>query len=304
MEGVLRHLEGIQWGTRVQQLIPYLNGLLVVLLAYVLAGLTWRVWVSLNDTESGTFISSPVVVKTASSLKPAASDSLETVSSLHLFGKAEVNKSEPVKNVIDAPETRLSLSLKGIFATSEAGQGLALIAEGKSQEQLYHVGDALTGGAVLHEVLADKVILKRGGRFETLTLPREMIGKDKKASTGTSSAPSTKRTGRVSAVSHQLKLMRDKIAEDPTQALNLIQASPVMENGTMKGYQVRPGKQRSLFTGTGLRSGDVVTSVNGIELSDMSQMGALFSKFKSSDTFNITVERGGRARQLTIDLTK
>ena len=55
------------------------------------------------------------------------------------------------------------------MAISSGGQGRALIAEGSATEKVYKVGDSLSGGAILHEVLADKVILKRGGRFETLT---------------------------------------------------------------------------------------------------------------------------------------
>jgi len=101
---------------------------------------------------------------------------LNSVSALHLFGKADAPESVPVQSVINAPETRLSLTLKGIVAASSGAQGRALIAEGSATEKVYKVGDVLSGGAVLHEVLTDKVILKRGGRFETLTLPRKRVG--------------------------------------------------------------------------------------------------------------------------------
>lgn len=70
----------------------------------------------------------------------------------------------------------------------------------------------------------------------------------------------------------------------------------------IKGYRVNPGKQRRLFHGTGLRAGDVVTSVNGIALSDPAQMATLFAQFKSASRFDLTVERGGRPTSLTIDL--
>jgi general secretion pathway protein C len=225
---------------------------------------------------------------------------------MHLFGEASAPQGVPVQSVVDAPETRLSLTLKGIVALSEGGQGRALIAAGSAEEKVYKVGDVVSGGAVLHEVLVDKVILKRGGRFETLTLPRkraELSGASN--GTGKSADNRTRRSsisGPRSAISHQLSTLRDRIAEDPQQAFNLVQVQPVMEAGVIKGYRVNPGKQRRLFHGTGLRAGDVVTSVNGIALSDPTQMATLFTQFKEASRFDLVVERGGRKTSLTVDL--
>ena len=151
------------------------------------------------------------------------------------------------------------------------------------------------------------MILKRGGRFETLTLPRERaIQPDaapaSKSARRSSARPQSARSNAGGAISGQLRTLRDGIVANPQQAFNLIQAQPVMEGGAIKGYRVNPGKQRRLFHGTGLRAGDVVTSVNGIALSDPAQMATLFEQFKTADRFNLLVERGGRQTSLTVNL--
>jgi general secretion pathway protein C len=52
----------------------------------------------------------------------------------------------------------------------------------------------------------------------------------------------------------------------------------------------------------GLRPGDVVTSVNGIPLSDPTQMGQLFEQLSSARRLDVTVERGGRQSRLSLEL--
>lgn len=307
MEGLFHRLSAVQWFERSQSLIPWFNTLLVMFLAYIFAGIGWHVWLQHSDSaEHGLLVATPMQ-KDSNSRKDAW---LDAVAVMHLFGEADAPQATRVQSVMDAPETRLSLTLRGIVALSAGSEGRALIAEGSAAEKIYQVGDALSGGAVLYEVLADKVILKRGGRFETLTLPREretFSGVAGAGSTTGKRATGAQNLSRNSsaAMSRQLRTLRNRVVRDPQQAFSLVQATPVMDGGKLKGYRVSPGKkERRLFQGTGLRAGDVVTSVNGISVGDPAQMATLFTQFKSADSFDLVVERGGKQNSLTIDLGK
>ncbi len=293
-EGLFHRLSAIGWTEFAQRLIPWLNALLVLMLAYVMAGLSWRAW-----PQAGAGHPLIAVELPASQLAGGRAVTLDAVAKLHLFGQAESpQESAPQQAVVDAPETRLSLTLRGIIALSSGGVGRALIAEGSAQEKLFKVGDTLSGSAVLHEVQVDRVILKRNGRFETLTLPRERL-----ESTGGPGAGHGNQTrGPISKRIRQLRTLRDDIAANPQLAFSLIQAQPVMEGDKIKGYRVNPGRQRQLFQGTGLRPGDVVTHVNGIALGDAAQTATLFAQFKSAERFDLTVERRGQPTSLSIDL--
>lgn len=302
-DSLLQRLSGVQRLDLSRHLIPWINLLLVLSLAYLLAGMSWRLW---PQTAGGALIaaSSP----TTSVAKGGSG--LDALAALHLFGEAAKAEALLAPSVIDAPETRLSLTLRGIVAVSSGSEGRALIAEGSADEKLYRVGDALSGGAVLHEVLRDKVILKRAGRFETLTLPR-----DEMTPTGPAEAPS--RVNRNSSgeskaalrggvgnasVGSQLRTLRDNVLASPQQAFDMVQAQPVMEGGGIKGYRVNPGKERALFNRVGLRPGDVVTQVNGIPVGDSSQLMTLYERFKTAEQFDLVIERGGRETHLAIDL--
>jgi general secretion pathway protein C len=300
-DSLLHHLPALRRFEVSPRLISWINMLFVLLLAYALAGISWQLWPLQTGSRAALL---PVVSPSHSGSATSGAVSLGGVAAMHLFGVA-APEAMPVPSVVDAPETRLSLTLRGIVALSEGGEGRALIAAGSATEKVYKVGDLVSGGAILHEVLSDKVILKRGSRFETLTLPRERAKLSVPPSSSREKVNSGSRgitPGPRGAVMHQLSTLRDRIAEEPQQAFDLVQVQPVMEAGMIKGYRVNPGKQRRLFHGTGLRAGDVVTSVNGIALSDPAQMATLFAQFKSASRFNLEVERGGRPTSLTIDL--
>lgn len=98
----------------------------------------------------------------------------------------------------------------------------------------------------------------------------------------------------------RLKAVRESILQNPQEAMQLINAQPVMDGGQLKGYRVNPGKDRRLFNSVGLRPGDIVTSVNGIQLNDPTQMGNLFDQLRTAGQLNVTVERGGQQRQLSL----
>jgi general secretion pathway protein C len=301
-DSLLHRLSGVQRLELSRRLIPWLNLLLVLSLSYVLAGISWRLW---PQTESGAALFATSLPATSAAKEGTGLDAL---AALHLFGTALAPEAKPAESVIDAPETALSLTLRGIVAVSAGSGGRALIAEGSGDERLYMVGDFLSGGAMLHEVLIDRVILKRAGRFETLTLPRDQItqtppaGASGSVTKGRSSGSGTRVGGNNSSVVGQLRTLRDNVVANPQQAFDMVQAQPVMEGGSIKGYRVSPGKERAMFSGTGLRSGDVVTRVNGIPVGDTAQLATLYEKFKTAERFDLVVERGGQETSLTINL--
>jgi len=285
--------------------IPWLNTLLVVLLAWSLAQFTWRLVPS--DTGGSAIVVQPVNASSAKNTGAKPVD-LQQVAALHLFGDAARAPAEQVEAPVSAPETALNLTLKGLIAVDNQEQALAIIAQGSGDEQAYRVGDSVPGGAKLHEILADRVILQRGGRFETLTLPKEKVtdGADntppRSPVTSRPPRPGLTPNGRYGPGAQQLKAMRERLLKNPQEAMQMINAQPVMDGGQMKGYRVTPGRDRRLFSSVGLRPGDIVTSVNGIPLSDPAQMGQLFDQLTSARPLDVTVERGGRQSHLSLDL--
>lgn len=297
MDGMARRLAQGAWSGKLKRLIPGINLLLIVVLAYTLAGLSWQVMPEVTFPDEIL----PSAVGPVSIAQKSNRPALGPVAALHLFGEASeeapaITPSAPV----NAPETRLSLTLRGVVAIATGA--VALIASGSAEEQIYKVGDALPGGAKLHEVQADRVILERGGRFETLTLPKDANSSSAGAGTPVSKDRGMMPGGVTGRGAPELRAMRDQLVQNPQEAFNLVRAQPVMDGDSLKGYRIMPGRERALFNGTGLRPGDVVTRINGLPLNDPTQVGQLFEQLKSSNRFDVVVERGGRETQLTVDL--
>src|SRR5512147_2706695 len=96
-----------QWLNVVNKyLAPAVTAVLVVTIAYQLAGITW----SLVPGPPPTIAARPAA---AAATQPPLD--AEKLTSSHLFGEAH-EEAAPVVTTVDAPDTTLSLSLTGILA--------------------------------------------------------------------------------------------------------------------------------------------------------------------------------------------
>jgi len=141
--------------------------ILLVLLVQSFAELTWSFFEDKEKEAVTTNNQRPSIKSNNTKVAPA---SLNQVVQYHLFGNATKKATVVQQKVINAPDTRLHLVLQGVFASTNKEKALAIIATKKGKGKAYRIGKKVNGGAVLHAVYADRVILKRGGKLETLRL--------------------------------------------------------------------------------------------------------------------------------------
>jgi general secretion pathway protein C len=213
------------------------------------------------------------------------------VVSAHLFGEPGA-EALPPDETVDAPETQLSLQLRGTIAGTEGQKTLAIIAERGGEERVYEVGDAVPGGATLHQVRSDQVILRRAGRLEALKLPRseELVGTRRTSAVPRSTSPAA----RVATV-------QEIVQQGGASLTEVIRPQPVFKDGRQQGYRVYPGRQRQQFAELGLRPGDLVTQINGMALDDPAEGMEIFRSLADATSVSVTVERNGQTEILTLD---
>ncbi len=103
--------------------------------------------------------------------KPTVSGTRQ-VSTLFLFGKKET-KANPAPQVIDAPITRLKLTLLGAIAADITENSKAIIQIDNKQIAVVQVGDPLPGtNARIHQIQPTQVVLIRNGKLERLAIIR------------------------------------------------------------------------------------------------------------------------------------
>ncbi|MGH8284320.1 MAG: type II secretion system protein GspC [Steroidobacteraceae bacterium] len=228
---------------------------------------------------------------------PAARQRVDVaaIANSHLFGEPRADPS----SAEDAPQTNMPLVLTGIIAADDPQNGLAIVGESAVAARVRAVGDSLPGGARLHAVYSDRVLLDRGGRLEALVLPRQ--------STGGAGATPSARPPPVAAVRSEnpaVERMRQLITEEPGVISDIMRQQPVFAQGKQRGYRVYPGRNRQAFMRLGLRPGDLVTAINGTPLDDPARGAEIFRTIGSSSEARVTVMRNGRAQELTLNMAQ
>jgi general secretion pathway protein C len=282
-----------QWlGAANRFLPPGVTALLVLAIAYQLATLTWTVL-------PGAPSSAPLPALAPSADRGAATQSSADFSALlaaHPFGEAPKETARPVETVVDAPDTTLSLTLTGIlFGEGDIG-GQAIISSSRAQEKTYQIGQAIenANGATLHSVHADRVILNRGDRLETLRLPKQL----------SSAAPRALGPMMAPAAAAPTDSLRQVISQNASRLTDVVRLAPHVEQGQVVGFRVNPGRDRATFEALGLRAGDVVTDINGTVLDDPGRGLEVFEALGESTMANVTVLRDGAPQVLVIDTSQ
>ncbi len=217
-----------------------------------------------------------------------------SIASWRIFGQVDATAQA-------APPTALALHLRGTVV-AEAGQGLALIADAQGRERAYRVGDAVLDDAVLDEVHADRVVLRRAGGRETLRL-RQVEGAQpgtvRQRPAPTADPSGGYLTGAMNFGAPDLATAR--AAQTPSLAAIAASANvlPAMENGEFVGVRLAVADP-VLLERVGLHPDDIVIAVNGAAVADPEQRTALEAALRGSGPLVLTVRREGRDRQLTV----
>lgn len=286
-------LRGLSPGTIASHLMPHLPQIATWTLA-ILAGVQASV-------IANSVINDPVVESLAEPTIPAAAPVKRTVDvqsivSAHVFGEATAE--EAGTNPEEAPQTTLTLVLAGTIAVSDAKKGLGIIGETAQNAKVYSVGESIPGGATLHAVYLDRVILDRAGQLEALLLPRQQpVGTSNPARL---QPPSTASSPQAAGVER----MRRMIAQDPGSVAEIMRPQPVFSGGQQRGYRVYPGRNRQQFQQLGLQPGDLITAINGTPLDDAARGMEIFRSIGSASQVRVSIERKGRQQELTLNMAQ
>ena len=298
--------------------------LIVVLVLWSLSSVSQLIWIP--------FRTNPIEVAPALALNPpkptggkqAAVIDTSGVLGLGLFGgspEAFVDAdsaalTEASRDGIEqnAQETRLALTLTGIVASTEDGRGSAVIKSGAA-EQVYAVGDALpaSGQVVLAKVMPQQVVIDNNGTYELMKLyegpgiaiptrtaraPRQDAAASLAGSNPNAASPSATAAEQTALASQY----RRQLYDSPESLASVVSVSPVREGDRMVGYRIAPGADRVAFDAFGFQTGDIVTAVNGLALSDASNTVKLYQTMKDATQASFDIERDGGNVTVNVDL--
>ena len=159
---------------------------------------------------------------------------------------------------IDVPPTSLSLRLYGIRYSNSGQLDAAILGFDPNNQRIYKTNEVIADNIILEFIEPERVVISRGGIRESVTFDSDTV-----------LSPET-----IKVLANSSKGIR--VEDINSSALSqMISFQPYFSNGTLKGYQIYPGNQSKLFDSSGLKSGDVLVAVNGLDIKDPSVLKEL-----------------------------
>jgi len=282
------------------KLVNGINVVLVLMLSYSLAQLTWRLTPAPEPMPLPPQAVSSSASGQSANLTDRGAALVKQLPQWHLFGQADRAVAAPAQEEI--PETKLKLTLRGLLASDNPDESWAIVAGPSGKEEFYKIGGKkkLPGNAKLTEIHADRIVLERRGKYETLRLPKESLNLAPATRTRNARAPRTTRNSRRSGSNISLREYRDTLLNNPEQVADLVTIAPVRKRGRFVGYSLQPGRDAEFLRQYGLQPGDVVTSVNGVALDSPTKGFGVLRDLTSATSLEIEIERNGRRQHFSL----
>ena len=298
-----------QWLAQVNRVLPPLVvSVLVIVLAFQAAGLTWRL---LDQPARQDEVPPAIIV--AAAMPTGGAGNLEPLGGWEPFGHAPEQGTVAVdaSDIIDAPLTTLALRLHGTLQHQELPErgsvvipeaGAATISLSGGTAMTYHTGFQIENTPVkLHSVYYDSVrVIYPDGRLEKLTFPD-----------ASELASNTGRT--TNRQQPQLTFRAQQLTASPAEAVEAATGAAAifgqhitlrmqLEGDQMIGYRVEPRNDSPVLSRLGLEPGDVLTEINGMPLGDLRRVNDVLQALQQSPQANVMVRRNGTNIPMSIDM--
>jgi general secretion pathway protein C len=195
-------------------------------------------------------------------------------------------------------------------ATGMQDRAFAIIENQTTRSQgLYREGDLIAPGITLVQAGWDRVIIERDGKRETLLLP-----KDAPASTPSqppvvpvaTQASTTPQEGIQQIAPDSYAIDRREVDHAISNLSTLFtQARAVpysLSEGVVQGFRLFQIKPDSLIDRIGLKNGDVIQRVNGVEISDPSTAFQLLQDLQGHQQIRVDVLRNQQPTSLSYEI--
>ncbi len=215
--------------------------------------------------------------------------------------------------------TELRLKLWGVVVHDDGSSFCVIEDLTTRQQQLYKLDQLVANAARVKSVEWDKVVLERDGKDEILELEKPGTGAPVAiaAATGGPAGIAANRMGNRAAnrraghpdaagagvadagqagggirmvAEGQYEIDKsevDSALDNMNQLFTQIRAVPHFQGGKSTGFRLFAIRQNSLFDRIGLRNGDIIQNVNGVDVSDASKALTLFQDLRNVSQVNV-----------------
>ena len=224
---------------------------------------------------------------------PAASVDLAALSRTDAFFRSGARSSLAEVTAAGTDQLRLF----GVRAGT-AGGGSAILGLADGRQLSVGVGEEIEPGLVLRSVAEDHVTVARGAsvaRVDFGEVPEGAAAPPPPPSQPQVVAPPT-----PAAAAGPAAQAAQAPVVDPQRLIGQASLRPRMKGMSISGFTVSAAGDGAALRAAGLRSGDVILAVNGVELNGMGALSSLKAELADASSVEIRFERDGRVQTTTI----
>jgi general secretion pathway protein C len=200
------------------------------------------------------------------------------------------------EDALDGPRSRVPLapldaakkvSLIGTVMQSTTG-GFAVLEDLSSKKQtLYHLGESVPDIGLIADVQRDKVLFRQDSREEWLHL--ELVKTGPHASLPSPAAAAAARPTRDTRIIDRREL--SQLMADVPRLLQHAQTAPQFTGDRFDGFRLEQVNFHGFFGKMGLRSGDILKRINGVEIRDPNLLISALQQLKDERSVKIDIAR-------------
>lgn len=199
-------------------------------------------------------------------------------------------RTAPVEKDVVRPIAEMGLTLKGTI-TGPKEIARAIIEE-KREQKSYKIGDEVKGAVVL-AIYRNKVIMDVNGQEQMLVVEE---AQSKASPTSRSTPPAAPRPAApgTSGITSIMKNLDKYIGS--------ARVVPYFKGGEPYGFRVSNLKEGTMVYDLGVRSGDIIRSVNGVPIRTPEDAFNAYQEMQNEASVEVELERKGESTTITVPL--
>ncbi len=208
--------------------------------------------------------------------------------SIELLGRQEESHAQQVQKVVT--ETRLNLKVLGTVVLPD-DKGVLIVQSG-GKTWVVSVGEKIQDGVYLVSVYSDHAVIDHNGILEKLLMNDENALLNSEVFGSSEQFDSSTRLSRL----------KEELKASPMSIMQYVRFQLVNAGKPDVRMKLWPKKEGKLFEELGLEKGDVLLSVNGRSIAQLTQTPRLWLKVLNEPVLEMEIERQGQLEYLVVEL--
>ena len=181
------------------------------------------------------------------------------------------------------PQTALPIKLYGIVYSDLGTIDSAILGFNTNEQKNYKINESVADNIILESISPELVIISREGIRESVMFNQDRVLDLPKIDPVLVQNSKNSTTATLDSISSLSKLVTFK---------------PYFLNGSLKGYQLYRGNKSALFQQRGLKEGDILVTVNGLNVQDP----AFIKELVGPGSVKLDLLRDKQRYSMTLDL--